>query len=372
MQALTKYETGFLALASVMLAAAACGDGSSSSKESTGATGTGGVGGIGAGGSDATTTNSTSAATTATNTATGTGGAGGASSTTEGSGGTGGASGAAGAEGDSDSGGTAGTGGSGPIGVIGVLGEPCESSGQLACAGNHQKLTVVCGGDGEWEVNQTCGETEYCDSSEGETSGLCLEPDEECAERAPGELFCEGASVVTCNADGLRTDVVEECSSPCTDGACEEFGAPCPTEAFINCSTQCGGFNPSGCYKSEEDYCVLGVPLADYLEDYGDSMVVRTASYAELCEAGERCGEAVRSMSVSSYYVTLRVSVDAPWGVVSDARRADDECAERRQCEIVEMDNSTTLARALVETNDPDAGPANVLVEVVDEGTPCP
>ncbi len=378
-----------LAFAGTALAVVACGGSSSSSKDtsdtsaSTGGAGdTGGGGVTDAGGTSGTSGTSigntnTTAATSASNTMAGdAGGSGGTSSTAGGTGGSaaatgggaGGTSGAAGETATSDSGGTAGSGGTGPTGVIGVLGEPCDSPGQLACAGNHQKLTVVCGGDGEWQVNETCGATEFCDSSEGPTTGLCIEPAEGCAGREPGELVCGGASVVTCDVDGLRTIVVEECTTPCVEGACADTGAPCPDEEFVNCSRQCGDFE---CLESEEG-CVQGQPLDAYLEDVGDSVIVRTASYGDLCErAGERCGEEVRAMPVGAFNVRLRCTVEAPWGIITEARLAEDACAERLPCEIVEVaDVSSTVA--YVETSDPTAGAANVLVEVVDEEATCP
>lgn len=399
MQTRTNHDTSFFLALATALAAIACGGSSSSGKDtSNSGTTTGGAGGSAAssvtsgGGTNSSPNTSNSAAANSSNAASGgTGGSGesgGTTSTASGAGGVdttsagglGGTSGSGGATGGSASGGasssggssggggTAGSGGTGPTGVIGVLGEPCDSPGQLACAGNHQKLTVVCGGDGEWEVNETCGATEFCDSAEGVATGLCVEPTEACVNRVPGELFCEQPSVVACDVDGLRTRVVEECMTPCSEGACEEFGAPCPTEEFVNCSRQCGEFE---CLASEDD-CVRGQPLDDYLEAVGDSVIVRTASYSDLCvRAGERCGDEIRAMPVGASNLRLRCTVDAPWGIVTEARLSEDACAERRPCEIVEAgDISSTVA--WVEISDPEAGPINVLVEVVDEEATCP
>jgi hypothetical protein len=103
--------------------------------------------------------------------------------------------------------------------VVGTLGEPCDAPGTLACAGNHQKLTVVCGGDGEWETNQTCGATEFCDSVEGDTTGLCLEPEAECEGREPDDTICVDGNVYSCAPDGIRPWLSEICTGFCEDGA---------------------------------------------------------------------------------------------------------------------------------------------------------
>lgn len=125
-----------------------------------------------------------------------------------------------------------------------VLGGACSPRGALACAGSHQKLTLVCSAKSIWEVNQTCSAGEFCDSSSGPNLGVCATPPRECLDREPGALVCAADSLVKCGPDTLTTNLVEQCAHGCADGACSQID--CPALLF-SCDPACQD-SPSGCY----------------------------------------------------------------------------------------------------------------------------
>jgi hypothetical protein len=155
--------------------------------------------------------------------------------------------------------GTAGSGGGGTAGVsgeVGVLGASCDPPGRFACAGNHQKLTLVCNQFGVWQQNETCTAGEFCASAPGEDAGLCKTPADDCAERGPDAAFCDGKAVRRCDADGLASSVVEECPNECVDNACSDR---CLDHQLMNCSDFCTGAEPPvGC----EEICGPGPETA--------------------------------------------------------------------------------------------------------------
>jgi len=126
-----------------------------------------------------------------------------------------------------------------------TLGDACSPPGALACAGPHQKLTIVCGGAKTWDTNQTCASGEFCESTPGPDVGLCKKPDADCASRQPGDAFCGGADskdAMKCDADGLAAGLVEHCNDKCVDGKCET-NPPyvCPTNIVYSCDPMCPG-----------------------------------------------------------------------------------------------------------------------------------
>jgi len=379
MQALTKRRTIFPAVAGVMLAIPACGGNSSSnsddssSADSAGGTGgndsTGGAGGSGGG-------NTASSTNTATTSANSTGGSGAdatsddgtASMTVTSSGGAGGTGGVAGTSGDSggtsssggssDSGGSGGTSGSGgteATGVIGVLGEPCDSPGELACAGNHQKLTVVCGGDGEWEVNETCGELEYCDSKPGANAGVCRAPAAECATGEVDAHLCYQGDLHNCAPDGIEPMLVEDCVVRCEGGACINEVEPCPTGDVLNCDPECG--DTSDCFPGIDDVVI---------ENLGDILVFRTADYANAVD--DDCTTAAYALVFGNGYRRVKATVARPWRVTFDGDGAL-ECAfgGGEQCAVSVSPNAVWIY-----TDDPSAKPSNVTLEYVYPDAECP
>lgn len=124
------------------------------------------------------------------------------------------------------------------------LGGACSPPGSLACAGSHQKLTLVCSAKKTWEVNQTCSEGEFCDSMSGPNLGICTKPPPECLGREPGALVCSANSLAKCGPDSVTSEIVEQCAHGCSDGACKQL--ECPTLLF-SCDPDCHD-SASGCY----------------------------------------------------------------------------------------------------------------------------
>lgn len=371
------------ALLSVALAAACGGDSSSKSDDSNGAGGSGGgatttsgATGPGAGGSEASaTTTGGSSTNDSSNAASATGGTGGGTSagssasggaggSTTGMGGAGAQGGEGGDAGTTNAGGTTSTGGSagdggsggsggapGPVTVVGMLGDACDSPGALACSGNHQKLTVVCGGEGEWEANQTCGATEFCDSVEGDTTGLCLEPDAECEGRGTEERFCMIPDAYSCFPDGVRPALAERCVAGCENGVCFRDRDPCPTgDSFLNCDTACGGVS-SQCEGS-------GI----YVTPPEDQYVFRTGGAQDSilgCD-GQRYAHFLNPGVGQTRAVTT-----PPWSV---------SLASGSVCSLPESQCALGQGSMgfIIFTDDPEAPPANVLFERVPPEETCP
>lgn len=152
------------------------------------------------------------------------------------SGSSGGGAGAEAGRGGEASGGesNAGRGGAGEAGRAGSeLGESCLATGALACAGEHQKLKLVCGASGRWETNGTCGSGDFCQTSSGVDAGVCLPEAEECRGKAPSANVCLGDELRKCGRDALDSSLVENCANGCEAGACRTT-AECKV-GFGNC-----------------------------------------------------------------------------------------------------------------------------------------
>jgi hypothetical protein len=98
-----------------------------------------------------------------------------------------------------------------PAGAVATLGASCSSAGSLACAGNAQKLLLLCDGS-KWVSNGVCAGDQICDTRPGPTAGSCQAPLAECKGRKPSETVCNGAERVTCGPD-LITATRETCRS---------------------------------------------------------------------------------------------------------------------------------------------------------------
>jgi hypothetical protein len=312
----------------------------------------------------------------------GTGGTGGkmGGAAGKGSAGTGGKSGAGGAAGASSggggraqggsagqAGGSAGQGGgtagqngaagTGTAGMVGVLGTQCSPPGALACAGNHQKLTVLCGGSGMWEANQTCGADLYCDSTPGPTVGLCTPVAEGC-DAGPGTVFCsdDEKQIVTCGPDAVTKSEVA-CDGACHRGVCRDDRDVCldwdDYEYGTACAKDCGEPVSTGnwCPFREEDGCyssVIGVVPG----------LVRTPWSDDVCSCESVEGRTmVLVLQPQSMY--SRVTVSPPWSIGSCGQDA-------QHCLVVDY--------AFVELWTPslDAGPVNIIVEEVGPQATCP
>lgn len=261
-------------------------------------------------------------------------------------------------------GGTSGAGGSGPTGVVGTLGDACEQPGALACAGNHQKLTLLCGGDGQWEPNQTCGSTEFCDSSEGSNAGVCVEAEEGCAGRDADERFCLDDGLYDCRPDGIHPVLLENCVIECSERASEAICInevePCPDpelEAF-NCDLACALL---------ENGCGLGVGPIWKIGPVGDVLTFRTGRYEDAADDCNDGNHAFRTYVIQlspNSAASIRASVAAPWQVSFGS------CAlePAGQCMTEEVDSNMNL---IVSTDDPNAMGATVTVEHVSQGAMC-
>lgn len=138
-----------------------------------------------------------------------------------GSGGTGGSSATMGGSADAGAD-AAGDGGSMTDGSVGELGVACGQPGSLACAGKHQKLTLVCSAQGVWETNGTCGPGEFCQSAAGVDQGICLPEVEECRGEPPGARVCREGEVRECGVDAVDSLPIESCTYGCMSGMCRD------------------------------------------------------------------------------------------------------------------------------------------------------
>ncbi len=302
------------------------------------------------------------------------------------SGGATGASGANGLGGDATpttggTGGTAdptgGTGGSGatdPVGEVGTLGASCSPPGALACAGNYQKLTLVCSASGTWETNTTCPGTQICDTRPGVTGGSCQEQDPNCLDHSPGDPVCVDNAVHACNADNIGTTLVDACEGgSCTDGACAATD-PCPTEdSWLNCATDCGGISDPECLSA-----LVTCPQpygAMWYWDIGG--VVRTPQASAACSCSGSDTRYV-GMVLPLGLGPVRVTVGEPWSIVlgphdpSNPGELVSPCAdfEEVHCAVYDMDEAGLDVYAV--TDDPGALSRNLRIEEVAEGETCP
>jgi hypothetical protein len=256
--------------------------------------------------------------------------------------------------------GQSGAAGNGTAGMVGVLGTPCSPPGALACAGNYQKLSVLCGGDGEWEPNQTCAADQYCDSTPGQNVGLC-QPIAEGCEAGPG-AYCSADEqrIVTCGPDAV-TKSEESCDGACHRGVCRDDREACPNwdqyDYGVPCAKDCGEpDSPSpvgGCFTSDEG-C--------YTSMYSIfSAVVRSPWSDDVCACETVEGRTLRFFPEGSADYR-RVTVPEPWSIGS--------CGEEiRRCAIVRGVSDDYLD---LWTPALDSGPVNILVEEVGSGDTCP
>ncbi len=108
------------------------------------------------------------------------------------------------------------------------LGASCSRAGDLGCAGNHQKLKLVCGAAGVWESNGTCGQGEFCQTAVGVDEGICLAEAEECQGLDPGASVCTDGELRKCGVDSLNSELVQQCQYGCAGDNCA-VDPPCDT-----------------------------------------------------------------------------------------------------------------------------------------------
>jgi hypothetical protein len=383
---LTPRFSGLFALLAVVpsFVAAACG-GSSNSKApggpsgkagsstagSSGSNATGGSGG-GSSGRGGTNTGDSGKGGTASG---GTGGSGGGTTADDGgqggessgSGGTGGSSGGVanggagqgGSAGQAGAAGQSGSAGSGTAGMVGVLGTPCSPPGSLACAGNYQKLTVLCNGDGEWEPNETCGTDLVCDSTPGPNVGTCQPVAAEC-EAGPGTTFCSAdeSSRVICGPDAVNM-TEEACDGACHRAVCRDDREACPNwedyeERGVACATDCGKLAPP-----LVNACVVN-DLGCYVAIVNELPALVRAPWTDdtcACEMVEG-----RTMRVDvDRTENRRITVSPPWSIGS--------CGQAPQrCALL----PSVQQEVELWTPETDSGPVNILIEHVSQTDSCP
>jgi alpha-tubulin suppressor-like RCC1 family protein len=153
------------------------------------------------------------------------------------------------------------------IGAVGIVGCPCASPGVLACAGNAQKVSVVCSG-GVWTYASACPSGQNCNSTVGTDQGTCANIDPSCADAGIGGDFCSAATTVAqCSPDlishaPLQTCTIEGCEagappdnhcniSSCEAGVCTNVCVPgttrCASGTRVESCDAVGHWQPSDC-----------------------------------------------------------------------------------------------------------------------------
>jgi hypothetical protein len=216
------------------------------------------------------------------------------------------------------------TGGSTSDGSV-ELGAACAPRGILACAGRHQKLRLLCGGDGVWEPNGTCGAGEFCQAAVGVDRGICLPEVVECRGELPGAHVCLGDTRRECGPDGLDSVLLETCPYGCVSGICRDRAECMPDwrdcDAQPDCETNlmsssahCGACNNDcAAEPNTEGSCVEGTCAcmaghADCTEEPGCE--TETAGNAAHCgECGRECtsGSCVAGHCASRVFVTSQL-----------------------------------------------------------------
>jgi hypothetical protein len=372
-----------LFLPSALLISIACGSTESDPAATGGTAGSGGSGGSPpTGGSGATTTGGSTTGgqggttggqggTTAGGTGTGaTGGTGGISGT----GGEGAVAGvpSGGSGGEPPTGGAAGIAGqagSGPTGEVGVLGDPCSPPAALACAGNFQKVTLICGASGTWEVNETCPGTQICDTRPGLTQGTCQDQHPDCIDHEPGYRFCVDNNVHECGPDNLDQPEVEQCTGACEDGVCYNE-CPASSQLIANCVDDCGGV--LACWESPP-----GCPRAaiEVHGSVGRVFFVRMPPSEPRfcwCDSG-RASFQIRELAPDR---ALRITVPEPWGVYDWSIREDEEACTVGHAGptcLVSSQPIGMIERVIVLATDEESlEPQNITIEVVGADATCP
>lgn len=268
--------------------------------------------------------------------------------------------------GGSGGGGTGGssTGGSTGQGLV-TLGDDCSSPGTFACAGNNQKLALICGAAGTWDSRETCSGDALCDFNPGPNEGTCRVPLAECLDGAVH--VCEENEVAKCLEGGFETTLVEECDEGCADGTCVWVDDPCP-EVGVACIDEGCAIPSDACWAREDcenhhwsgsvsESTVTGVRLP----------------MTGLCTA-EACDREVFIAGITSDQPeqSLRYTVGPGWGMIPfDALALERLCDDTvEQCLILPPTQSEYRGAVLVPLFE-DTVIRNLKVEVVEPGTTC-
>jgi hypothetical protein len=259
----------------------------------------------------------------------------------------------AGGRGDAGSGGSAGE----PKGAVAEPESPCNEPGERACAGNHQRVTLVCSG-GAWQVSDVCGENQVCDTAPGLNQGACSAMLPECAAHEPGYAFCSGPTTLNrCGPDSL-TLLSEECTGSCHGDACDNRPNYCPAETFVNCGEECRERDES-CFTSGG--CEGAVHSTAASPGPGEIQMVRVG-FETSCpvQYSSECGSYTRRVLVNvstpgSGSDWIRVTAPEGWKVSDLA-----SCPEAVSCLILDIDTSFVV---YLLTKDSTAPEQNIVIE---------
>ncbi len=195
-----------------------------------------------------------------------------------------------------------------------TLGDECDAPGTLACAGEGQKLQLLCDGD-SWVQNGTCAGAAVCDTSEP-NRGSCQEVPEGCMGMTAEDTYCDDYDVRKCGPDRLGQELVEECEGLCEEGQCT-FGNQCPDTIFdfYDCAGDCETWGEE-CSVSAGEEC-------GYFEISADAklpLVVRTPSATDACQPyDDTCSErgfSVKFRGASNRAYRIRLPEGVEGGVV--------------------------------------------------------
>jgi hypothetical protein len=122
-----------------------------------------------------------------------------------------------------------------------VLGSPCSVPGALACAGNAQKVVLICSGD-LWTLASICPSGQNCDSRSGSDQGACATVDPLCTGSNPGDYVCSNdTTVVACGPDLVSDSPVHTCmNQACVEGTCTGVCGPGTSQCSGNAVQTCG------------------------------------------------------------------------------------------------------------------------------------
>ena len=255
-----------------------------------------------------------------------------------------------------------------------TLGDSCTNPGALACAGENQKLQLLCDGSGEWVQNGTCAGIAVCDTGEA-NRGSCQEPIAGCVDREPRERYCMGwGDIMECNVDRTASSLVESCSIGCVDGECSPVDDPCPEGGgAFDCSLQCE--DPQfECDENPVTACRFLSVVTPFAVEIGP---IRIPAAPDVCELdGQSCQKRVFPV-IFSDGVYFRLLIPDDWDAVvtktfngySDEHGADACDAERVQGCVVLHEPIGTFPSILFIPKTDNAAARNIQVEVLNSNT---
>jgi hypothetical protein len=246
-----------------------------------------------------------------------------------------------------------------------MLGGACSPVASLACAGTHQKVTLICGANGAWEANKTCASGQFCDSQAGADIGLCADEVAECVGKSPGDLTCLNDTVRRCGPDAVSSELVDTCTGYCDAGACVNDKDRCPDAASsVNCATDCGGLTTSCHMNPDCPTAVLTWP----------ENTVRTPAPSDQCVCAKSPDRRLFPVVYSSGSSTLKVKAPLGWMFVDKVVTSvttPSWCDEALvDCLVLPPSQGGAIFDLVNTTGDP--GPRNLIFDEVDATATCP